>query len=264
MCDVKCVCTVDMYYVYRSWSELWLARSEWTWSWRNRAFRWKTGLQLMGPQTFLSRGMRSHRSDRCFWETAMLLRDRVAAGGWINGGAGGQWGELNLNMVSGGRFEERWWEKLEREGTPKSRKTKSVTGKGGTDWGLEDWVGYSNIMPASSAEHGKWKHGVLTLRGDRDRRALAFKACMLTSERLELNLTSISSVQLLSHIWLFATPWTTARQASLSITDCQSLPKPMSIESVMPSNHLILCRSLLLLPSIFPSIRVFSNNLYIH
>ena len=71
--------------------------------------------------------------------------------------------------------------------------------------------------------------------------------------------TMLSSVQLLSHVWLFATPWTTARQASLSITNSQSLPKPMSIELVMPSNHLILCHPLLLLPSIFPSIRVFSN-----
>ena len=58
---------------------------------------------------------------------------------------------------------------------------------------------------------------------------------------------------------LFATPWTTAHQASLSITNSQSLPKLMSIESVMPSNHLILCCTLLLLPSIFPSIRVYSN-----
>ena len=66
-----------------------------------------------------------------------------------------------------------------------------------------------------------------------------------------------SSVQF-SHVWLFATPWTTARQASLSITDSQSLLKLMSIELVTPSNHLILCCSLLL-PSIFPSIRVFSN-----
>ena len=57
-----------------------------------------------------------------------------------------------------------------------------------------------------------------------------------------------SSVQSLSHVRLFATPWTTARQASLSITNFQSPPKPMSIESVMPSNHLILCRPLLLLP----------------
>ena len=68
-----------------------------------------------------------------------------------------------------------------------------------------------------------------------------------------------SSVQLLSSIQLFATPWTAARQASLSITNSRSPPKPMSIESVMPSNHLILCHPLLLLPSIFPSIRVFSN-----
>ena len=68
-----------------------------------------------------------------------------------------------------------------------------------------------------------------------------------------------SSVQLLSHVWLFAIPWTAAHQASLSITNSQSPPKPMSMESMMPSNHLILCRPLLLLPSIFPSIRVFSN-----
>ena len=70
---------------------------------------------------------------------------------------------------------------------------------------------------------------------------------------------SSSSVQLLSHVWLSETLWTTARQASLSITNSQSLPKPMSTESVMPSNHLILCCPLLLRPSIFPSIRVFSN-----
>jgi len=69
------------------------------------------------------------------------------------------------------------------------------------------------------------------------------------------------SVQSLSHFWLFATPWTRARQASLSITNSRSLVKLMSIESVMPSSHLILCCPLLLLPSIFPSIRVFSNEL---
>ena len=68
-----------------------------------------------------------------------------------------------------------------------------------------------------------------------------------------------SSVQLLSRVWLFATPWTAAHQASLSISNSWSLLKLMSIESVMPSNHLILCRPLLLLPSIFLSIRVFSN-----
>ena len=67
------------------------------------------------------------------------------------------------------------------------------------------------------------------------------------------------SVQSLSCVRLFATPWTAAHQASLSITNSWSLLKLMSIESVMPSNHLILCHSLLLPPSIFPSIRVFSN-----
>ena len=69
-------------------------------------------------------------------------------------------------------------------------------------------------------------------------------------------------VQLLSHVQLFATPWTSAHQASLSITISWSLPKLMSIESVMLSNYLILCRPLLLLPSIFPSIRVFSNEFF--
>ena len=78
-----------------------------------------------------------------------------------------------------------------------------------------------------------------------------FKTC--------LQIKDFSSVQLLSHVWLFATPWTAAHQASLSITNFRSLPKLMSIESVMPSNHLTLCCPLLLLPLIFPSIRVFSN-----
>ena len=68
-------------------------------------------------------------------------------------------------------------------------------------------------------------------------------------------------VQSLSHIWLFVTPWTAACQASLSFTIFQSLLKLMSVESVMPSNHLVLCRPLILLPSIFPGIRVFSNEL---
>ena len=76
---------------------------------------------------------------------------------------------------------------------------------------------------------------------------------------LSLHLLISTSVQSLSRVQLFVTPWTAARQASLSITNSQSLFKLMSIESVMPSNHLILCCPLLLLPSIFPSIRVFSN-----
>ena len=72
-------------------------------------------------------------------------------------------------------------------------------------------------------------------------------------------LLPFSSVQSLSRVQLFATPWTAACQASLSTTNSQSSPKPMCIKSVMPSNYLILCHPLLLLPSIFPSIRVFSN-----
>ena len=74
-----------------------------------------------------------------------------------------------------------------------------------------------------------------------------------------INRIPFSSVQSLSRVQLFANPWTTALQASLSITNSRSLPKLMSIESVMPSIHLIPCHPLLLLPSIFPSLRVFSN-----
>ena len=73
-----------------------------------------------------------------------------------------------------------------------------------------------------------------------------------------------SPAQSLGRVRLFATPWTVARQASLSITNSRSLLKLMPIESVMPSSHLILCRPLLLLPSIFPSIRVFSNESTLH
>ena len=73
-----------------------------------------------------------------------------------------------------------------------------------------------------------------------------------------------SSVQSLSRVQLFATPWITAHQDSLSITNCQGLLKPMSIESVMPSSHLIICRPLLLLPPIPPSIRIFSNESTLH
>ena len=81
------------------------------------------------------------------------------------------------------------------------------------------------------------------------RKALGFQACA----------QQFSSVQSLSRVQLFATPWTAARQASLSITNSRSILKLMSIESVTPSNHLILCCSLLLPPSVFPSIRIFSN-----
>ena len=75
---------------------------------------------------------------------------------------------------------------------------------------------------------------------------------------------SLSSVQLFSRVWLFATPWTTACQASLSVTNSCSLLKLMSIQSVMPSIHLISCHSLLLLPSIFRSIRVFASESVLH
>ena len=87
-----------------------------------------------------------------------------------------------------------------------------------------------------------------------------------SSSEISLSKQSIqfNSVQSLSLVWLFMTPGTAGRQASLSFTDSRSLLKLMSIESVMPSNHLILCHPLLLLPSILPSIRVFSNESVLH
>ena len=82
---------------------------------------------------------------------------------------------------------------------------------------------------------------------------------------MQSNIHSVSqSVQSLSRVWLFETPWISARQASLSITNSRSLLKLMPIELVMPSNHLILCHPLLLLPSTLPSIRVFSNESTLH
>ena len=101
------------------------------------------------------------------------------------------------------------------------------------------------------------------------------KLFALTARRLNSNLKStssyyvrpdvqFSSVQLLSCVQRFGTPWTAARQTSLSITNSRSLLKLMSIESAMPSNHLILCCPLLLLPSVFPSIRIFSNESVLH
>ena len=83
-------------------------------------------------------------------------------------------------------------------------------------------------------------------------------------KKLKLNGYQFSSVQSLSHVWLFATPWVAARQASLSITNSQSSLRLTSIESVMPSSHLILCCPLLLLPPTPPSIRVFSNESTLH
>ena len=87
------------------------------------------------------------------------------------------------------------------------------------------------------------------------------KSCLVRATKQQ---SSVSSVQSLSCVWLFVTSWTVACQASLFLTNSQSLLKLMSIESVMSSNHLILCHPLLLLPSIFPSMRVFSNESVLH
>ena len=118
---------------------------------------------------------------------------------------------------------------------------------------LLEWVAYP--FSSGSSRPRNWT-GVSCIAGGfftnwAIREALSIQRCSI--------MYIISSVKLLSHVRLFATPWTTARQASLSTTSSRSSPKLMSIESVMPSSHLILCRPLLLLPPIPPSIRVFSN-----
>ena len=93
------------------------------------------------------------------------------------------------------------------------------------------------------------------------KRNILFYICSIWLRNIlsKWKLSQFSSVQSLSHVWLFETPWIAARQTSLSITNSRTLLKPRSIEWVMPSSHLILCRPLLLLPPIPPSIRVFSN-----
>ena len=94
---------------------------------------------------------------------------------------------------------------------------------------------------------------------------LSAKSVFLKCYLMKLRFIYVKAeVQLLSRVWLLATPRTAAHQAFLSITNSRSLPKLMSIESVMPSNHLILCWPLLLLPSIFPSIKVFSSGTILH
>ena len=94
--------------------------------------------------------------------------------------------------------------------------------------------------------------------------ALDWGWCLRGEVQRRSRLETPSSVQSLHHVWLFATPWTAAHQTSLSITNSWSLLKLMSIESVMPSNHLLLCWPLLLLPPICPSIRVFSSESVLH
>ena len=90
------------------------------------------------------------------------------------------------------------------------------------------------------------------------------KILQVNSQKWNYWIVWFSSVQSLSHVWLFAMPWTASNQASLSITNFHSLLKLMSIVLVMSSNHLIFCHPFLLLPSIFPCIRVFSNESVLH
>ena len=111
-------------------------------------------------------------------------------------------------------------------------------------WDLSSWPGTEPVPPAVKVRSLYWSAGEVP-------KPWTFEKWVF--------LGRFSSAQSLSCVQLFVTPWTAARQASLSITNCRSLPKPMFIVLVMPSNHLIFCCPLLLLPSIFPSIRFFSN-----
>ena len=119
--------------------------------------------------------------------------------------------------------------------------------------------------PTSSLMSSKISKRVLKYRESRGRSSPNIEKCFWSQLMMVASVVKYSwevlsiSGQSLSRFRLLVAPWTAARQASLSITNSQSLLKPMSTESVMPSNHLILCRPLLLLPSVFPSIRVFSN-----
>ena len=129
------------------------------------------------------------------------------------------------------------------------------------NWSILSGEGNGNPLQYSCLENpidrGAWQatiHGVT-----KSQTWLSHWTIQSQANNSYLWIVTFSSVQSLSHVQLFVIPWTAACQASLTITNSQSLPKLMSIESVMPSNHLILCAPLLLLPSIFPSIRVFTN-----
>ena len=125
-------------------------------------------------------------------------------------------------------------------------------------WLCKEWNGLQEIL-ISDVFKGEYKFIIINaqifLMAKSPAKNMTFSQC---------EWAYISSVQSLSHVWLFVTPWIAARQASLSITNSQSLLKHMSIKSVMPSSHLTLCCPLLLLPPIPPSIRVFSNESTLH
>ena len=121
---------------------------------------------------------------------------------------------------------------------------------------LTDILRASN--PRDSTLRSLWGVGLRGKGGARIHKSFCNKSHVVRASN------QFSSVQSLSQVQLSVTPWTAARKASLSITNSWSPPKPISVESVMTSNHLILCCPLLLLPSIFPSIRVFSNELVLH
>ena len=114
-----------------------------------------------------------------------------------------------------------------------------------------------------AAHHCEWSscHSIVHVKWFLYILSVSFMSCTFYHNKKE---EYISSVQLLSHVQHFTTPWTAARQGSLSITDSRRLPKLMPIELVMPSSHLILCCPLLLPPSIIPSIRVFSSESVLH
>ena len=134
-------------------------------------------------------------------------------------------------------------------------------------WCIRFWGTLQESISQSSVSSGSSIVGLMVTSSKRAYgipKSAAPRAPVPVADHHQSGTPQFSSVQSLCHVRLFVTPWTTAHQASLSITNSQSPPEPMSIESVLPSNHFILCRTLLLLPSIFPSIRVFSNESALH
>ena len=168
-------------------------------------------------------------------------------------------------------FELWCWRRLLRVPWPARRSNQSVLGKSVLNIHWKDWCWNWNSNNLANWYEELTLEKTLILgktEGRRRKKAKSPKICRSSQQTFfqgryvdgqKTCEKMLSSVQLLSSVRLFVTPWIAAHQASLSIINSQSPPKPMSIQSVMPSNHLILCCSLLLLSSIFPSIRIFSN-----
>ena len=153
-----------------------------------------------------------------------------------------------------------WWATV--RGVAKNWRRAVIHGVAESQTRLSDWTELRRLSAHAGAK--KLTGGCLGDRGSYSRNDGLRRDARRRQKHLPFSRTSLSKTVQFSRVQLFATPWSAARQASLSVSNPQSLPKPMSIELVMPSSHLILCRPLLLLPPVPPSIRVFSNESTLH